>query len=499
MGQDKGITLKFPDGTFKTYPPNTPTDVMQADLQAARQKAGGVGSLFQPAPTIRTPAEDAAKKKAEEDYMNGPQPMKDAANLLFDALGMGTALIPGIGVEAAISRGALGSAINAGKAAFNGQNVGEAITDWANPMNLEVGGWMLGRALPWLGYKSALTLGGVRGEKDATVDAFMRQRDRMPVGQAPVAKAGEKKIVKQITKTGQALEAAEKAGGQPTKLRDVSGYTSNQFDKAKNASNPLDLRKAAGAHEQRTLEQQAVARSKGGTGTAADLAKMKEDDAVLAAYGYPSHYVDDAINATQLDVRDLGEMKRTAASRGRDVIGLRKDGAYIPAGEMENAQTEAALAHHLQGLQMNAADDTIPVASLGKRTQRRAIADANAELSDLFNIQEANKLLRGGGGVMTDIGTLGVRGGFGAGTASNIAGLGLGPSQGGLLRSVLGLLAAPLFAPSSISRIGSGAGRLGRSLNFLDKASTFADSADKNYHNYEKKKVQKRSLTFKKD
>jgi hypothetical protein len=150
-------------------------------------------------------------------------------------------------------------------------------------------------------------------------------------------------------------------------------------------------------------------------------------------------------NNTYADGRYLGNVQRDEAQAATPIIQARLEGRNLTPAEQVGAQTSANLAKRINEI-LNERS-----AQLG--TDRQGI---NRQLSELFTIQDSNKLLKGGGGLFGSPGQMGARGGLGAGVGQNLVQIGAPTGTRGLLGSA----AIALLHPGGVSRLGNAAANL---------------------------------------
>lgn len=268
------------------------------------------------------------------------------------------------------------------------------------------------RAFPMLGLLTGQLTGGKVGNLVKDARAFLRERGRglgngLPLG-APT-RTGER-----LANVGKELEAAETASPVTVDLNDLrqSPHLSRVKDAQINTSNPIDNRAFARNENREFVNNQITARG-----------------------GNPN-----------MTMREAGELKRAQAASGEKIIKAKqnKDAvASITAKQDIQAQNEAARAQVLKDIQEAFDPSITPI---------------NRRLADLHTMQNTNNQLASKGRTLAKLGTMGIRGGVGAGLGS-----GLAWASGGdpLTGAKVGGLAGPFMSPANLSRAGYALGRIG--------------------------------------
>ena len=263
----------------------------------------------------------------------------------------------------------------------------------------------LAHAFPEAGLQVGLRLGGLRGDVDKAVGAFMRERQRHGWG-GGVLPGTRRKVASRRKDLGQTLEQLETAAPGEAVLADVVEPASQQI-RTFGKSSPHATARAAVGNQKTFLRKPATVKGYGNV-------------------GHPEI----------VNVRQLGDIKRTQQREASRLIESRLSGAspYDPTSVAE--EMAANRAKLLKEAQEKLAPEIIPT---------------NENLSDLLSIQSINKALRGGGGLVQDVGGIGVRGGLGAGVGRSL----FGSSGSG----IGGLLGMTLLNPKLSAGTGFGLGR----------------------------------------
>jgi hypothetical protein len=158
-----------------------------------------------------------------------------------------------------------------------------------------------------------------------------------------------------------------------------------------------------------------------------------------------------------MNASDLGNLKRNTARRGQDVFKMKQRGERLSPAEDVFDQQAANWSSGMRDTQ-EAMD---PEGKLG---------DINKILTDLFTVQEANNVMRGGGGVISDLGQLGMRGGLTHGMGQSVFGRSLQDDGTplGTLRRIMPILGMVGLAPSNVSRLGNAAALFPKVVNKTD-------------------------------
>lgn len=377
---------------------------------------------------------------------------------ILGSLGQGGRLLANMAGQGAIS--GLAGALEGNSPADIGK---EALTSsvWEIP-----GARFGGRAVQRGATKFGLKMGGLRASPKATdeiLDAFERQ-SKMSANKGAVAgifdpktswadvaeraKAGDilptihpgqpRKVTRRIQEGSKALETAERSIPGKKQVLEFSGYNEPSREKL--------LEGGVGASKSRTKLREAE--------------NAEINDQALNMRGYSSEALPTKNSPREIknwfmdlladpetagNARFLGNTKRQAAHRASELIEARKAGNMDDLGDV-SMMNLANLGNRARSLQYD----------LGNASGVD-LEKINSKLSDLFTINKVNDILRGGGGVMTDLGQYGMRGGLGSGMAGSIVPRQLGP--------LATLIYASLLNPKGISRLGGlgkGLGEAGR-------------------------------------
>lgn len=270
----------------------------------------------------------------------------------------------------------------------------------------KVGRWTgLAQKLPEAGLQLGLRLGGLKGDVNRATKAFLRERGRGGWGHG-VLPGTVGKVARRRKAAGAALEVAETAAPGKGKLAAVTNPALPQV-RTFGASNPRKAATAAVANQKAFLRRPANVKGYGIAG-----------------------------NPPEVNIREMGNIKRAQQREASGLIESRLSGAS-PFDPVNVSETMAAnRAKLLKEAQEQLAPELIPL---------------NEQLSDLLSIQSVNKTLRGGGGLIQDVGGLGIRGGLGAGLGRSLFGAGAG--------GIGGLLGMTLLNPKLAAGVGFAGGR----------------------------------------
>jgi len=245
----------------------------------------------------------------------------------------------------------------------------------------------LATMLPEAGLQLGLRFGGLKGDIGRSVDAFIRERGRHGWG-GGILPGTIGKTARRRAAAGTALEAVERNAPGDVALADVVKPALKQV----NVFGPTDPHKLA-------------------------TAAVKNQKAFLRKPHTVRGFPNNVGHPSRLNVRELGDVKRTQQREASKLIESRLSGAspYDPTNVGETMA--ASRAKLIKEAQEQIAPGVVPI---------------NEQLSDLLSIQNVNKTLRGGGGLVQDIGGMGIRGGVGAGVGGSLFGR-PGARFGGLL------------------------------------------------------------------
>jgi len=311
-------------------------------------------------------------------------------------------------------------------------------------------GGVVGGGAPRAGYKVGMALGGVKGDTKQALEAYMREREQggiVPGMGLGITLGNKAKTGRRIDAVSKELQNAEEAiPGHASLGKAFRGSTSRDVPKSMSGAAPLSDMEATKAAEERFLREQTVARAM----PPAMLERGSSRDMAALRKLRPSAKSQDA---SQVNARQLGQLKRDLfkTNEAQSIFNQVVRGEYVPSSVSSEGKAHLSLA--------NSADKAQEALDLLANKGKPTLAPINSRLSDLFTIKEVNDTLRGGGGVLADVGQVGMRGGLGAGLAKNVAAA--SGTQGGLLERLGGGLGIFTLAPRVMSGMGSAAGRLG--------------------------------------
>lgn len=447
MPQDREYQIRFPDGTIKVYPPGMDQEAMRADVASEWPRRGGslekLQSLMQP------PAGSQANVPTLSEPNSG-QPVGDWDDFKRDALTYGGM---GLSLGAGLLPASLPMAVPIGLAALGGaiESKGRDENSPARSLfeaGMETFGRGAGRWAPRLANKLGLALGGVRGDTKRVLDAFENQaaRTTIPTGIPGVRRRhpfppvlGQGRRNEELVKQGgRKLEEVENASSVRIPLSAFSGATENALRQAEGGTIPATAMAGIKEVEEKFLREQAAVQAAKSIGDPAKLPAVKLRQLVNLADEVPP----EVINTTTLSGRQLGNIRRAARAEADPLIRARiAKEQVIPETQQRGVATEALYQR-------------------GKEIQDAAMPEVkpiNRELTDLLTMLEANRALRGGGGVTSDTGQMAVRAGLGHGlshSAANVMG-----NQYSPLAKLGGYAGMFLLPPKSISHAGNLAGQ----------------------------------------
>ena len=379
----------------------------------------------------------ADQPKGDLTKFGEPSVLRDIVATGLKGGAFGASIIPGLGLPAIATRmgltGLLGGAANK----VEGQDF---TTGLATNMAGEGAAGTIAKYAPRVGTSVALRLSNLRQsgpERSALTDAFMRERGRgklgsgIAVGDAGKSGARLKQVGAQIPKLEKAYDASRV--GRPVQTPSPFSIETNfggvdaadVATRAGAATKPISLLQGL-AKEDRDIYIQQVAFHY----------KIRPDQLRMVELAQPGTIERLAENA-HLTANRLGDLARTSASEGGDVIKAREAGTFIePAEQATKGQLPAARADRIN----TNLDSLVP----GRRDVRRRYAD-------VAKINEANQ------NIHSSVGQASVRGGLGAGLGGGLSSLiGMNPGVGAGVGGALGLMATP----QNISRGANLTGRL---------------------------------------
>ena len=320
--------------------------------------------------------------------------------------------------------------------------------------------------LPRAGLKTGMKLGGIRGETEPAVDAFMRERGRsgpfgsIPLGRqsrhvpepsAPAGPAGaahrtvdaiknRSNVQRRIDTTGKKLTAAEQASTATTPISSLIGATSSATRGAKSGVGPITSGLKFKTGENEALREIYAK-------TRLDRAGIPTESLTEDQLRHVSERVLPRVRARHLggvdmNMEELGNLRRTTGRQAEPIIAARQRREPV---DFDPTMEKPAVAEGFHSRAKELQDLLNP-----------EVKPLNQRLSDLFTIRNVNDTLRGGGDVMSDVGQLSTRGGLAHGVAQSVGRYTQSPP--GPFRNFLNMFGAAALAPSVISRAGYGAG-----------------------------------------
>lgn len=382
----------------------------------------------------------------------------DVLNVMGKLLSLGGGMLPALSANPLINIAARTAAVTPGGAlsgwASNPEDRTKGALEGAGEQALMEGGFgVAGEAIPRAGFSAAMRLGGIKGNTREAVGAFMRERRRrlteqlslgkwergertgIPHPPATITVGAKERGERGLISVGKDIQKAEENAPGTVKLGVGRGSArDNVVARSETTSDPVGLDKAVDSEENKFFLSQGKKRT--------GLRRISHKKA----------------NDLDLSRREAAQLGRGQIEEGKDV--LRK----MNAGDspLDISTTGIARSRLARGLKFKEeAQRGIP-----------GIGDLNSRAVDLHNIDETNDLLRRGGGVLTDISAMGIRGGLGSGTARSLAGL-VG-QQGGPSSALGGILGQIFLAPRMLSGtsslIGEAAEATPSTLRGLDAA-----------------------------
>lgn len=364
-----------------------------------------------------------------------------------------------------IPRLAINMAVNAATGAPDHDATGNMLRGGA----IEAGGGFLS-ALPRIGNKASLLFSGARSKfpgasLNELVEPFMRQYNR-GIGQGISVGDVRTPIIRRKI-AGQSLEALEDRIPGTTSPLDVRGSADELRSSSINSSRPVDVEDALNKDEIEFIIQQIEARDPAGKQGVNQALQTTRPGFHGGSVNVPiPRQTDQALQALRnagitgpMSVRDTMELGRSQQRAGKSVIQSKKAGDWVLPQDKPLKQAEVERGARLK-------ENAKPlIAAHGELDNWEEL---NQQLADLYQIEEINRSVRGGGEVLAEPGQLGARGGTAYGTGQNIATL-LGLPRAGVAATA-GTLGPFALAPRFISGSSNMLGRTGRVAPSLIRA-----------------------------
>lgn len=429
MEQDQ--TVRFPDGSTKTYPRGMHPQDFQDDVRREYERR-----------QIKPPAETpfGGYNPAMMNRMDSTNPQNNNAimrtppnerELMGNTIALSAGLMPGAGVPAFLGRLAgtmTGGAIRSGTSGAAEEGIMETL------------GTVLGNTLPRAAAHTANFLGGASRTMRNTgelVDAQMRERGRQqakPLGRA-IPPGAERRLDKARKAAGDELADFEKSRPESVPVSGYAGAFDEMRSGARRTEDPTQFKLDLDKRELNFVSSHA-----------ADILGMPKDMMAKLILDDPQAAMA-VIADAQHSVRDAGELGRSLRQQGRDVFNTREKGTFIPQGEKVNAQGSIALGEQvLEELKRVLGPDSKDWQALVDRYR------------DLQLMKRGNDAMRAGGATVTGLPALGgtaIRGAAVGGPMATLAALGLIDPQTAMWSSI----AAASASPANIFRAGSIGGR----------------------------------------
>jgi hypothetical protein len=328
-------------------------------------------------------------------------------------------------------------------------------------MALEGSFGLLANALPKYGLKTGMALGGARGETEKAVEAFLRERARSgPFESIPLARTSREvapkppgtaartadwavnrqNVQRRINEQGAKLEDIEKSSAIRTPISTLMGSTRGAQGAAKSGVSPFTAGLEFKQGEREFLQQQSVR-------------KWLEDKLGIPFESLTEQQLAAGLRAAQkagprqmnnleFNMRDLGDIRRTTGRQAEPIINAR---AMKQPVDFDPTMKGPAVAEGIHSRSRELQDLLLPEQ-----------IPVNKRLADLFTIRNTNDTLRGGGGIMSDVGQLSTRGGLAHGVTQSIGRI--TQTEGGPLRRMANFFGVAGLAPSVLSRAGYAGG-----------------------------------------
>lgn len=412
------INVKLPNGQVKSYPDDTPVEVIQADIQ---KEMTGLRMLQPPPATGADPFEG----------VSGPDLLKGMGSTALQALELGSGIFPqGRMTRTAVNlgRGALGTAFGAARGQLEEgdplPNMGFQAALGSLPL--------VGQGAERLGQHLALSLGGMFKGQNPVVAAIIRNAERLrKPGRGRALPVGALERGKDLIKEGgQRVQQIEEA---------VPGRPVDIFGAIQGSTSPAQARAATGSLPISTPGR--IAKSEEDVLAEILAANANVDVADARAFIRAGGNIDIPFTA-----RESGDVMRDLGQRARGFFDKSGEGRLMSSTELLDPKAAAGMRESVKSARRR-------IPEFGQQ-----LDESESALADLFTQQGASQNLRAGGRVMADPAAFGVRAGFGAPTGFALGSLfGLDPATSA---TVGGLGSLFMLSPRGMSSTSLALGRL---------------------------------------
>lgn len=397
----------------------------------------------------------------------GRVPAKDLLSLLGRMLVqgglIGSGFVGGAGLPGIVTRLLSGAGLGALDAKLAGQ---DPLSGAVGQAGLSAIGDIAAPALAKGGIKLGMTLGNVRDPEGKAAEAFYRQWQRegggnplalvspegkprlaagVSLGDVAGAKVRRKALGERIGKAAKSIKAEapfSKVAEAPFEAEAVAA--------ARNSSlQPRTAENAINSFKQDFIDQHVLTKNN-----------------IRPPAGINPKLFRKVINrnlpSTTISASELGAKAATAAEEAGDL--MRNKAGFMSAPDRSAYPTIKARAD-LSGLLKQERNTLGDAAGIDFRPM-------DAEYGDLSTIGTVNNAIRGGGGVVTDLGQMGMRGGLGA----NTLGVGLREAAApSALVKLAGPLSIGLLSPKVLSRLGYTGGTTAKATPTLMRIGQLLD------------------------
>lgn len=440
MGDEQLKAFYFQGGDLGTL---APADILRLQeimrTTAPAQLPPGFRVLAPPAST--TDIGDADPKQFVKGLLN--------AGTHALELGAGFA-VPGGFIPQMAAAGTSGLVGGGLRGLINGENLLDKAGEGAASNAMLQGGAGAVEALaPRVALPLSLFLGGAKGAFPKStmsdlVEPFLRQFEKTGTGVSVGNVAKSAALRKPLNEEIAALESS--VSGHPLRMRELRG-----------ATNPLrEQARVTGTHP--TSERADLRSAESGI----IKEHIQSGAGQLREPGKTPVRVPDRYKTA----REGFELARGLRKDARAFMRQKEGGAFTTTSRDINPQANLAVATKIDEI-LDPIMRSNPPTSRGFANAGDQRDEINSLLSDLYKQEEISSAIRGGGGVISDVGAMGSRGGLASGTLGNVlsaTGQTAPPLKGiGTLLGMVGL------APRPISAAGYGAAHVAKSAPTLER------------------------------
>lgn len=473
------VTVRFPDGSSKTYLKGMMKSEALADLQ--KEETSRAQAPRNPIAGLNPPPQQQLQRQpgTDEGFYNLMETGGDLMSLVAGLTPLRVAGLPLKMIASAIGGGISGGA----NAAAQGGGIGDVAKSAG--LNAILQGGMEGASVPAAkairrgGYRLGARVGGADPESASRLAAaHIREGERSILNSEPgggvmqgLPLGAKKRAQARMDSIGEQIPVAEKfypqmeAGSNPYNpddaftipLKNLEGATEAETKKVSGKS--VTRRAAMTAEEQKRIRESGAAVERN-----PQTGKRLLEGRTPEEYERVKELLDDPANRRSYDdlrisVSDLGDIGRAQRADASKLIRARVDGTAPYNPDQVDDVAASSLARR-------ALDQRNALATKLDPKQAEKLKLLQERYSDLATIKEGAEGMRGGGLALTEMGPMSVRGGFGAGITNNLRRMGIPIPEWAPIMALLGL------APSMISRAGN------TTANLVGAAPTMQRAAD---------------------